>query len=530
MNDQLPSALAEWRGVPGVAQVLDQPAAMARYGRDASGIDRTIAAALAITDGAALPAVLRIAARHGCHVHPVSTGRNWGYGSALPACSGAVLLDLSGMQQFTVDAELGVVTLEPGVTQGMLASYLDAQGHAFMVPVTGAGPNTSLLGNALERGYGITPHTDHFGAVTDVEAVLADGTLYRTALSEAGSPELARLFKWGIGTYSAGLFTQSGLGIVTRMSIVLARRPETVKVCLFNLRDDALLEPAIDRIRHILATLPGIVAGLNLMNRHRVLAMTAPYPDGIAPGKTIPADVIAQLGRQYQIAPWTGFGTLYGTPAVVAAAQKEIRRALRGIASRLLFLSPANAQLLARGARWLPGPLGQGVARTSQTLASALELVGGRPNETALPLAYWRNPAGQPAQDRDPARDGCGLRWYAPLVPMRGADARAYVDMVTRVTADYGLEPLVTFTSISDRLFDSTVPLLFDRGVAGSAERTRACYDALVQAGAGLGVFPYRVGVDAMAALAERMPQAAAFNNRLRAALDPARIISRGRY
>lgn len=530
MNDLPASALAEWRAVPGVAQVLEQDAALARYGRDASGIARTLAAALQITDGAALPEVLRIAGRYGCHVHPISTGRNWGYGSALPAHSGAVLLDLSGMQQFHVDGELGVVTLEPGVTQGMLARYLDEQDLPFMVPVTGAGPGVSLLGNALERGYGITPHTDHFGAVTDIEAVLADGTLYRTALSEAGNPELARLFKWGLGTYSAGLFTQSGLGIVTRMAIVLARRPATVKVCLFNLRDDALLEPAIERVRHILATLPGIVAGLNLMNRHRVLAMTAPYPTDEAAGGTIPAAVIERLGRQYQIAPWTGFGTLYGTPAVVAAAQKEIRRALRGIASRLLFLSPANARLLAAGARWLPGQLGQGIARTSQTLASALELVGGRPNETALPLAYWRNPAGQPTHDRDPARDGCGLRWYAPLVPMRGQDARAYVDMVTRVTAEYGLEPLVTFTSISDRLFDSTVPLLFDRNVDGAAERTRTCYDALVREGAALGVFPYRVGVDAMAALAERMPQATAFNDRLRAALDPDGIISRGRY
>ena len=34
------------------------------------------------------------------------------------------------------------------------------------MPVTGAGPNCSLLANALERGYGITPPTDHFGAVT----------------------------------------------------------------------------------------------------------------------------------------------------------------------------------------------------------------------------------------------------------------------------------------------------------------------------------------------------------------------------
>lgn len=96
------------------------------------------------------------------------------------------------------DAELGVVTLEPGVTQGMLADFLGACNHPFLVPVTGAGPSCSVLANALERGYGVTPYVDHFGAVTDIEAVLADGSLYRTALREAGGEELARLFKWAL--------------------------------------------------------------------------------------------------------------------------------------------------------------------------------------------------------------------------------------------------------------------------------------------------------------------------------------------
>ena len=34
-------------------------------------------------------------------------------------------------------------------------------GNLHMVPTTGAGPHASVLGNACERGYGITPDTDH---------------------------------------------------------------------------------------------------------------------------------------------------------------------------------------------------------------------------------------------------------------------------------------------------------------------------------------------------------------------------------
>lgn len=530
MNIQ--SALNEWRLLLGELAVLSHEAAMAAYGVDASAITRRIPGALKVLDAESLPEIMRIASRYKVPVYPISTGKNWGYGTALPVTDDCVILDLSGMQKILhFDAELGVVTLEPGVTQAMLADYLDSGNHPFLVPVTGAGPQCSLVGNALERGYGVTPFVDHFGAVTDIEAVLADGSLYRTALREAGGEDLARLFKWGIGPYSAGLFTQSGFGIVTRMTIVLARRPECVKVCLFSLKDDALLEPAVERIRSILSKLPGTVGAINLMNRHRVLAMSAPYPaDRLGHDGMIPQSVIDELGRQYQIFPWTGFGTLYGTKRIVAAAQKEIRSALAGVASRLMFLSPGNARTLANLAGLLPGAAGKRLASTVGTLAMSLELVAGRPNETALPLCYWRNPNAPKGQWMDPAKDGCGLIWYAPLVPMRPAGVRCYVDMVTKLAIKHRLEPLITFTSINDKLFDSTVPLIFERDLPSAVAAATACYHDLLETGKARGYFPYRVGVATMATLAGYQESAREFHQRLRKIADPDTLIAPGRY
>jgi 4-cresol dehydrogenase (hydroxylating) len=529
----LDAAISAWQLLLGSENVVLGPAAQAAYGADTTGTERSIPAALRIPDSAALPDVMRIASAHRVPVYPISTGRNWGYGTALAARDDCVIVDLSRLRKILhFDPEMGVVTLEPGVTQGMLAEFLDQGGHPFMVPVTGAGPSCSLVGNALERGYGVTPHTDHFAAVTDLEAILADGSRYRTAMREAGGEDLARLFKWGIGAYSAGLFSQSGFGIVTRMSIVLARRPESVKICLFSLKDDALLEPAVERIRAILGKLPGTVGGINLMNRHRVLAMSAPYPAGrLGADGLIPSAVLAELGGQYQILPWTGFGTLYGTRRMVAAAQKEIKAALAGVASRLLFLSPANANTLLAASRWLPGAAGARLSSTAATVARSLELVSGRPNETALPLAYWRNPTMPPnGAARDPARDGCGLIWYAPLVPMRPAGARAYVNMVTEVTRAHGIEPLLTFTSLSDKLFDSTVPLLFDRADPAATAAAHACYGELIARGQQQGAFPYRVAVSAMPALVAEFDESHGFHERLRRGIDPHNLIAPGRY
>ncbi|MES2072207.1 MAG: FAD-binding oxidoreductase [Pseudomonadota bacterium] len=528
----LEAALSDWSNLLGAQQVLDAQAAQQAYGADTNGISRLLSGALHILDSGLLPEVMRIASRHGVPVYPISTGKNWGYGSALPARDACMILDLSRLTKILhFDAELGVVTLEPGVTQGLLADFLDNGGHDFLVPVTGAGPTCSLVGNALERGYGITPYTDHFAAVTDLEAVLADGSLYRTALREAGGEDLARLFKGGIGPASTGLFTQSGFGVVTRMSIALARRPECIKACLFSLKDDSLLETAVVRIRGILARLPGIVGGINLMNQHRVLAMSAPFPhDRLDADGMIPAAVIQELGKQYQIFPWTGFGTLYGSKRVVAAAQKEIRAALSGVASRLLFISPERAGTLATVAGYIPGASGERLARTVNTLAKSLQLVAGRPNETALPLAYWRNPTPPTGTWRNPAADGCGLVWYAPLVPMRPTAIRNYVEMVKQVTRQHGIEPLMTLTSISDRVFDSTVPIIFEKQNPAAQMAADHCYRELLESGRQLGYFPYRVGIHSMQHLASLQDHAHQFHSRLKNHLDPAGILAPGRY
>ncbi len=119
----LPAALAEWRALLGEGAVLAGAAAQSRYGAKAR---QSIGGALRPSDSAQVAPILRIATRHGVPLHPVSTGRNWGYGDARPGGPGVVVLDLSRLDRILhIDAALGTVTLEPGVTQGQLRRELD---------------------------------------------------------------------------------------------------------------------------------------------------------------------------------------------------------------------------------------------------------------------------------------------------------------------------------------------------------------------------------------------------------------------
>src|SRR5262245_19753525 len=68
---------------------------------------------------------MRIANRFRTPVYPISSGKNWGYGSRVPASDGCVLLELGRLNRILdFNEALGYATVEPGVTQGQLYDFL----------------------------------------------------------------------------------------------------------------------------------------------------------------------------------------------------------------------------------------------------------------------------------------------------------------------------------------------------------------------------------------------------------------------
>lgn len=516
----------------GTDRVMDKFTALRTYPTEPHFVGPQFLGALRPKDVEEVQACIRAAQEHQTPLYAISTGNNWGYGAASPPQSDCILLDLRALNRIRdFDPLLGVVTVEPGVTQEQLFRFLRDNNHDFLVPVTGAGPACSIVGNAIERGYGITPCADHFLAVTNVEAILADGTMYRSALSRLGADRVAKIFKWQIGPYLDGIFTQSNFGVVTAMTIALARKAESMECFLFSLKDDALLEKAVTAIQDILASLPGLVGGINLMNRHRVLAMASPYPrDKIGPDGLIPETEIAAIGKALQIFPWTGYGTLYGTRRTARAARAEIRKRLRGIASRLVFISDREARILSWIMKHSPLAIRRKFGPAIATLSKSMELLAGQPNETALPLAYWRNTSPPPQGPLNPARDGCGLTWFAPLMPIDPSVVRDFVNFTTTTLRQHQLEPLITLTSVNDRCFDSTVPLLYDPDSPDEVERVRLAQQTLLDTALAHGLAPYRVGANAMDWLRESDPDRWKLASRLKALLDPNEVLAPGRY
>jgi 4-cresol dehydrogenase (hydroxylating) len=113
---------------------------------------------------------------------------------------------------------------------------------------------------------------------------------------------------------------------------------------------------------------------------------------------------------------------------------------------------------------------------------------------------------------------------------MRAERVRAYVNLTRRICREHGLEAPITLTSLSNRVFDSTVPLLFARDDESEAARARACFEALFDEGRRLGFLPYRVGVHSMGLIVRPDAPFWRFAQRLKDAVDPGGVLAPGRY
>ena len=516
----------------GDSRVLSQSAAGARYGSCTMGTHRVISGAVLPTSRAQVQTIVKASRELGVPLYPISTGNNWGYGSAIPTAEGCVIVDLSGMTAITLDADAGLATLEPGVTQRMLREYLDKNFLRFLCPVTGAGPDCSLIGNALERGHGITPYADHFMAVMSIEAVLPDGRIYAPPLAELGCAEIDRAFKWGVGPFLDGIFSQGSFGIVTEMTIALAPLPERVEAFFFGLPADADLECAVESIRDLLRDFSGELGSINLLDMRRVLSMMEPYPrDHLDRNGLIDEQYLLEIAQRNRVMPWMGTGAIYGNPEVVRAVKKLIKKNLPSAFKRLVFFTPRSVSTFKRLSHFIPGKTGYGVQNMLGTLEKTLQVLAGSPSEIALPLAYWisgKRPDGN--TPLNPARDGCGLIWYTPLVPMSPQKVRHYVQMVRSICVAHRIEPLITLTSLSHRCFVSSVPLLFDRAREEAVERASECYNALIKAGREIGCMPYRATVDSMECFIQPETPYWQIVAALKRELDPQGLMAPGRY
>ena len=416
-------------------------------------------AAVQPTSVAQVQAVVALASAAGVPLWTVSRGRNFAYGGAAPRVPGSIVLDLQRMNKvLEVDEELGYVVVEPGVSFLDLHAHLTELGADLLMSVPDIGWG-SVLGNALERGIGYAQQGDHSAAICGLEVVMADGTLVRTGMGALPGSTAGSLYKGGYGPSVEGLFLQSNLGIVTKMGLWLAPRPETVVVCSVKATSDDALGPLVEAMRPL--QLDGTIQSPVTIGSAGIIAVVLTEraqwhtgPGAMPDERT--ADIVQRLGVGF----WNARFALYGPASLTAARLDVVRAAL------------ADVPDLELDARTYAGDV-----TPDKVFPPDLSQLG-VPTLANVRMAAWRGGT--------PAHTDVSL-----VCPSRGEDVLRQRDLLRTGVTRHGFDYAGGFTMYGRHTIALAL-VSFDRDDAADRAAVRALFPELLADAAEQGYGPYR--------------------------------------
>jgi 4-cresol dehydrogenase (hydroxylating) len=459
-------AVARWHGV--VAQVEDGAAAQPELSESAP---RRIPAILYPATLTEVQQIVDEARARGTPLYPVSTGMNWGLGSRHPVRDDCVLVDLRRLDRIReIDLAHGYAVIEAGVSQHALAQRLE--GTPWMLNVTTSCKDSGLLGNAMDRGEGcIRPRRED---LLGLELVLGDGSVLHTG--GVGQGAARRYHGLGTGPDATGLFLQSSLGIATAGAFAFIPRPERIDYAFASFRRAGLAE---------------VVDTVLRLRRERVLDTTFRLSElPVEPGHTGAAP------------DFTLLGPLLGRRAAVDATEAVLREEMGRLPSFRSFECGPVADM----------PL-------THPLYQRTQFFRGIPSCDMLRARFRVDDC-----DLD-GRSESGWTVVATVLPLEGLAVQTALDVVTRVVDIEGLTCRLEVSAVSATTILLMTAIWFPRDADGIA-RMRRMQQALRTQLRAAGLHPARDGVDAVR---DEGPAGGALA-RIKAALDPAGIVSPGRY
>lgn len=508
-------ALSALRTALAPERVLVDDAHLAPYQDNVLGISRQLLAVVQPLSTEEVVRLVRAAALHGLPLHPISRGRNLGYSDRLPTRDGAVLVDLSRMCRIrSYDDVLGHVVVEAGVSQRQLHDFLQRHDSPFWMDATGAGLDSSVLGNSLEGGFGHSPRGNRRAQITGLEVVLGTGEVLNTGTFPGFGPDLA------------GMFVQSSYGIVTAMRIPLMRIPPAFTSFLAQTREDAGLEPLMDRLRELRqgSTLTSLVHVANAV-RSYMTTRTCPPQFANRPMTQVEARDLMSTAV-VRVGAWSAIGGLYGTAEEVNAHRRTLAEALRGVAGVRFFTHDQIRLLLgllgARPWKAIPGLRGltAGLHLSLDSFRHVHGLMCGIPSDEPQRNIAWRV-----ADPHD-----MGLLWYGPTVEAVGTRVRRVVQVAEPLFHRAGFEMPITFTLVTPDRVVGAISISFNRHDPEQTKRAHGLYQAMREELAQEGVYGYRSGILGMDHVVYPQPGREEALRALKRQWDPVGILSPGRY
>lgn len=439
-------------------------------------------------------ALVRLANEHGIPVWPVSRGKNYGYGGTAPLMNGTVVLDLNRMNRILdVDEKHGYCLLEPGVGFYDLYAYLRDNDIPLWMSVPGNAWG-SVMGNALERGFGYTPYGDHSSKVCGLEVVLPDGELVRTGMGAMSGGRCWQMFRHGYGPSWDQMFMQSNFGIATKMGLWLMPEPESTLGLVMEAPEAEDIRWVIDELaplrqNGVLAMSPNIGC---FMQTAMVVSQRSEWYDGDG---ALPVEVENRIMETLGIGWWHVNLHLYGYEEVNERHARVIREAFA-----------RHTDLEFTETLWRRGdPIEQSGA--------------GIPMTMPLNMVNWAGGRG-------------GHLGFSPVVPPDGEAALAQFRRTRQRYREHGLDYYISYT-MGDRHINTINEIIYNKDDEDMVDRARRLFTAMMEDARAVGYGEYRTHLtfmDDVAATFDYNNQALRrLNERVKDALDPNGILAPGK-
>lgn len=285
----------------------------------------------------------------------------------------------------------------------------------------------SIIANTaqtVDRGTGFGPNSNHHQCVAGCEVMLADGNLVRTGQSGISNSPSAFLSKFTYGPSIEGLFWQSNLGIVTKMSIWLTPQPSTFMSCVFNMPEFDDLEIMVDALGLMRrnGVIPSVIWIGNIVEALCIRGRRRDYWKEEGP---IPDWRVKQLQEELKLGCWTARFGLYGPRRIVQAHFDEI--------SQILKDKAPTGELMGK---LFTGDNGGLLDAASVPFEDGNVLVG-VPSLLSIPLMNW------PLKDDGVEKAAHGD--YAPIIPSSGKRLLDWMRRAKVLFEASGLELMTDF-------------------------------------------------------------------------------------
>ena len=402
------------------------------------------------------------------------------------------------------------------------------------------------MGNALERGIGETPYGDHFGNVCGMEVILPDGSVFQTGGGPFDKHKSFHTYKWGVGPYLEGLFSQANYGIVTKFGIWLMPVPERFVSCLFELRREEDFPAMIDALRR-LQHCGALQSKVHIINDVVTFGIVSDHPRQLLKGETyFTNERRGEIRRELNLSPWTFAGGVYGTAGQVKAHLDLIRNEL-GQLGKLEFIGDSKLKAINALIRLVEVSHEGGIRKKMANFISMwllkkpISLIEhiphvhaiekGYPSDHFVKHAYLKNRRPKPSNDRiDPARDRCGLIWIGPMVPLNGKEVNSCLNLCKPIYDKYQLDFTIALMVGNPRTVIALMSIFYDKEDQDETSRAEALYFELGRATQEAGYQQYRTSTIYMDRILSPAPEFLAFANKLKAAIDPNCILAPGKY